>query len=448
MANETISQEDNDEGQRSESGSSEFDLIGIVAQPTAMPGEIACTPTEIACDDASVASVTDTQAGSEAPVRLRSFTFAAGKGVDRYTLLGEIARGGMGAILKGHDVDLGRDLAIKILLDAHKDNPEVVQRFIEEAQIGGQLQHPGIVPVYELGEFVDNRLFFSMKLVKGQSLDLLLSLRENPSSDRPRFLGIFQQVCQTLAYAHDKHVIHRDLKPANIMVGAFGEVQVMDWGLAKVLGLAGEKVESTEEKQATQKSSIHTIRRPVQEGAESPDWQTQAGAALGTPAYMSPEQALGEVDHMDERVDVFGLGAILCEILTGKPPYFASRRNEVFRLAMRGKLDACHDRLQKSDADRDLVDLATECLSPEPDSRPRHAGVVAQRVSSYLASVESRLRAAEIERASEAARAEEALHTVAEARAKVRRASHETPATGICLSVSSRHQRRLVPRRA
>ena len=109
---------------------------------------------------------------------------------------------------------------------------------------------------------------------------------------------------------------------------------------------------------------------------------------------MSPEQALGEVDHMDERVDVFGLGDV-CEILTGKPPYFASRRNEVFRLAMRGKLDACHDRLQKSDADRDLVDLATECLSPEPDSRPRHAGIVAQRVSSYLASVESRLRAAE-----------------------------------------------------
>jgi WD40 repeat protein/tetratricopeptide (TPR) repeat protein/tRNA A-37 threonylcarbamoyl transferase component Bud32 len=420
MANETRSREESEEAPRPGDGSSEVELPGFTAERTSVPGGLESTIAEKVCEVASQANFAETQADVEAPVRLRAFTFAAGKGVDRYTLLGEIARGGMGAILKGRDADLGRDLAIKILLDAHKDNPEVVQRFIEEAQIGGQLQHPGIVPVYELGEFVDKRPFFSMKLVKGQALDLLLSQRENPASDRPRFLGIFQQVCQTIAYAHNKHVIHRDLKPANVMVGAFGEVQVMDWGLAKVLGPPGENVGNAQELVALYQSSIHTVRQPNEVGAETPNWQTQPGSALGTPAYMSPEAALGEVEHMDERVDVFGLGAILCEILTGKPPYIASDRKEIFRMAMRGKLELCHERLQASDADRDLIDLATLCLSAEPAARPRHAGVVAQCVSSYLASVESRLKAAEIERAAEAARAEAALHTVAEARAKVR----------------------------
>ena len=119
----------------------------------------------------------------------------------RYRLDGEIARGGMGAILKGRDTDLGRDLAIKVLLDQHKDKPEVVQRFVEEAQIGGQLQHPGIAPVYELGQFADKRPFFSMKLVKGETLSKLLADREDAASERGRFIGIFEQVCQTMAYA-------------------------------------------------------------------------------------------------------------------------------------------------------------------------------------------------------------------------------------------------------
>ena len=117
----------------------------------------------------------------------------------------------------------------------HREKPELVRRFVEEAQIGGQLQHPGIVPVYELGSFADRRPFFTMKLVKGHTLAELLKERASPAEDRPRFLAIFAQVCQTMAYAHARGVIHRDLKPSNIMVGSFGEVQVMDWGLAKVL---------------------------------------------------------------------------------------------------------------------------------------------------------------------------------------------------------------------
>src|SRR5262245_33719174 len=157
---------------------------------------------------------------------------------DRYQLNGEIARGGMGAVLRGRDLRLGRDLAVKVLLQKHANRPEVARRFLEEAQIGGQLQHPGVVPVYDVGRFGE-RPFFTMKLVKGQTLAAILGERADPTADRPRLLGIALQVCQAVAYAHAKGVIHRDLKPANIMVGAFGEVQVLDWGLAKVLSEGG-----------------------------------------------------------------------------------------------------------------------------------------------------------------------------------------------------------------
>ncbi len=289
----------------------------------------------------------------------------------RYQLQGEIARGGMGAIIKGRDTDLGRDLAIKVLLDQHKDKPEVIQRFVEEAQIGGQLQHPGIAPVYELGQFTDRRPFFSMKLVKGETLSKLLADREEPADDRGRFIGIFEQVCQTMAYAHSRGVIHRDLKPANIMVGAFGEVQVMDWGLAKVLptgGVADEK--KAHDKQQGQ-SVIQTLRSKI--GSDAPGVvgsfgsQTQMGSVMGTPAYMPPEQALGEIDNLDERADVFGLGAILCEILTGKPPYVADDGTQSFSPGLARQAG----RLLRSvsttcGADEELIALTKQCLAPEP----------------------------------------------------------------------------------
>jgi serine/threonine protein kinase len=153
----------------------------------------------------------------------------------RLQVHGEMARGGMGAVHKGRDASLGREVAVKVLLETHQEKPELVRRFVEEAQIGGQLQHPGVVPVYELGQFPDRRPYFTMKLVKGRTLAQLLAERTDPAQDRPRFLKVFEQVCQALAYAHARGVIHRDLKPANVMVGAFGEVMVMDWGLAKVL---------------------------------------------------------------------------------------------------------------------------------------------------------------------------------------------------------------------
>jgi eukaryotic-like serine/threonine-protein kinase len=202
---------------------------------------------------------------------------------DRYQLFGEIARGGMGAVLRGHDVDLGRDLAVKVLLEKHANRPEVARRFIEEAQIGGQLQHPCVVPVYDIGRFGE-RPFFTMKLVKGQTLAALLSQRRAPADDRPRLLSIALQVTQALAYAHAKGVIHRDLKPANVMVGAFGEVQVMDWGLAKVLaegGVADEDRTSRRNQQTEAETQIRTARSS---GTADSCSDTEAGALLGTPS--------------------------------------------------------------------------------------------------------------------------------------------------------------------
>lgn len=330
---------------------------------------------------------------------------------NRYQLQGEIARGGMGAILKGRDTDLGRDLAIKVLLEEHKQRPEVIQRFVEEAQIGGQLQHPGIAPVHELGVLPDKRPFFAMKLVKGQTLAKLLAERSDPSEDRSKFIGIFEQVCQTVGYAHARGVIHRDLKPANVMVGAFGEIQLMDWGLAKVLqqgGVADEK-----QALAKQREEITVLKTRRSTGSDVPGLgsgsgsgsaDTQMGSVMGTPAYMAPEQALGEIDRVERRSDVFGLGAILCEILTGKPPYTGEDTTAVFRLASRGKLDDAFERLDACGADSQLIAIAKSCLAAEPTARPANGGALAELITNHLESVETRLRNAEVERARESAR--------------------------------------------
>jgi serine/threonine-protein kinase len=334
--------------------------------------------------------------------------------VERYELRDEVGRGGIGLVLRGHDPRLGRDLALKVLLQRHAGKAEVVRRFVEEAQIGGQLQHPGVVPIYDLGSCDDGRPFFTMKLVKGQGLARLLAERDEPTRDLARFLKIFEQVCQTVAYAHSRGVIHRDLKPANVMVGAFGEVQVMDWGLAKVLSTLEEKPAHPPTETV---SVLHTLRTGL------PSLDSQPGSVLGTPAYMAPEQALGEVERLDRRCDVFGLGAMLCEILTGQPPYVGPDREAVHRQAVRADLADAFARLDGCGADGDLVALTRRCLAAEPSDRPRNAGEVADVVAAYLAGVEQRLRQAEVERAAAQARAEEETRTrrVAEEKVAVER---------------------------
>ena len=318
-----------------------------------------------------------------------SETVPTGKG--NYQLMGEIARGGMGIVMKGHDTDLGRDVAMKVLLQEHASSDSILQRFVEEAQIGGQLQHPGIVPVYELGLLDDDRPYFTMKLVKGRTLAALFSERTKVEEGRRRFLTIFEQVCQTIAYAHARRVVHRDLKPANIMVGAFGEVQVVDWGLAKVLQEGG--IVDERRAQQTQVSIIETVRSA---GSSTAGSQSLVGSVMGTPSYMSPEQAQGEIERLDERTDVFSLGAILAEILTGRPAYTGDEDRPVTEAA-RALQTGLHNRLDACDAAPELVDLARRCLAPGKELRPRNAGALAKEVHDYLASSEERARQAELQ---------------------------------------------------
>ncbi len=311
----------------------------------------------------------------------------------RYQIESEIARGGMGVVLRALDPTVGRLLAVKVILPNAMKSPEGLQRFLAEAQITGQLQHPGIPPVHEIGTLEqDGRPFFALKLIEGETLSKILRQRTSPADNLSRFLGIFEQICQTLAYAHSCGILHRDLKPANIMVGAFGEVQVMDWGIAKRIG----NLETVRPELAT------TFRLPL----DAPP-STQDGAAMGTIPFMAPEQARGEIDQLDERADVFGLGAMLSVILTGKPPFASSDPSAVFALARRGDLQDAFARLRQSGADIELLELCKACLAPSKEDRPRDAGEVADGVAHYLQGVQEKLKQAELDREKAQVQAEE-----------------------------------------
>jgi serine/threonine-protein kinase len=316
-------------------------------------------------------------------------------GDGRYEVLGEIARGGMGVVLRAFDRTIDREIALKVLHPEGQGDPDRVRRFIAEARLTGQLQHPGIPPVHDQGALPDGRAYFAMKLVMGRTLADLLAERGDPTTDLTRFLTIFEAACQAVAYAHDKRVIHRDLKPLNIMLGAFGEVQVMDWGLAKILD--GERGST---------STPGDLVRAANDDPLGP--HSRAGAVMGTLAYMSPEQANGEVALVDERSDVFALGSILCLILTGQPAYGGATREGLHLKAMRGDVGEPMDRLRACGADVDLIDLARDCLAHDPADRPTNAGVVATRMAAYREAVQDRLHAAELARvAAEAAAREE-----------------------------------------
>ena len=321
---------------------------------------------------------------------------------DRYELVQEVGQGGIGMVFRGRDRRLGRELAIKVLREQYQDKPEARRRFLAEAQVGSQLQHPAIVPVYELGSFGDGRPFFTMRLVEGRTLAALLQDRHGLAGDVPRWLGILEQVCQAIAYAHSRGVIHRDLKPANVMVGAFGEVQVMDWGFAKKLS-AGDGQPTTDD---IENEPWATAERRF-ELADAAGI-THSGTLMGTPAYMPPEQARGQTALVDRRSDVFSLGAILCEVLTGHPPYEGSNSDELCRKAAAGDLADAHARLDGAAVDVKLRELAKRCLSAARSDRPPDAGVVAGELKAYLTSAQEQLRQAQLERAAAEARAQEA----------------------------------------
>jgi len=309
----------------------------------------------------------------------------------QYQILGFVARGGVGVVYKARDRNLGREVALKVLRSDRIAVPKVAERLIEEAQVGGQLQHPGVVPVYALGIQKDGRPQFAMKLIKGATFAQLLQERSSPEDDRARFLSQFEQLCQTMAYCHARGVIHRDLKPANIMVGSFGEVLVVDWGFGKVLGIdARGRSKKQEDQTPGPESVIATLRSSAESG------HSMVGSIMGTPAYMPPEQALGQVDDLDERADVFALGAVLCEILTGGPAY-VGESGDLIIMAAQGRLEDAFQRLDSCGADPVLIELAKDCMAAVPSERPRDARVISERLGTHFTGLEERARRARLE---------------------------------------------------
>jgi Flp pilus assembly protein TadD/serine/threonine protein kinase len=320
-----------------------------------------------------------------------------------YELVREIGRGGMGSVFEAYDPGLCRNVAVKVLREEYAGQSELTRRFLAEARTAGRLQHPGLVPIHAAGALPDGRPFFAMKLVDGQTLAEVLSVRPDRAHDRGRFLKVFEQACQAVAFAHSKGVIHRDLKPANVMVGSFGEVQVMDWGLAKAVGgpEAGEDSPDRRQETGPREDPDAATSRDSAPVTHHPD-RTLPGSILGTPGFMAPEQARGEA--ADERADVFGLGGILAVILTGKPPFVGP---ETLDRTAAGDLSEASARLDGCGSDSELIVLCKRCLAPDPSDRPRDGGEVSAAVTAYLSGVEERARAAELRRAEAEVRARE-----------------------------------------
>jgi hypothetical protein len=293
----------------------------------------------------------------------------------------ELGRGAMGSVLRGTDTKLRREIALKVTSVARNQLPiDLLARFIEEAQVTAQLEHPNIVPIHDLGIDPEGRAYYSMKLIRGESLESLIEKRKAAADPETlgeiglrRLLDIFLDVCQAVAYAHARGVIHRDLKPANIMVGDFGEVLVMDWGVAKLTDVRQPSM--PEERTSTSVvTDVDSVR------ANRAAFATQHGAILGTPAYMSPEQAQSK--DVDERADVYSLGVILYEILCGEVPFDSDDPGVLFARLFEekprppSKIDP--------QAPLALEALALRMLEKNPDDRDLTIAQIRSHVQDYI----------------------------------------------------------------
>ena len=293
--------------------------------------------------------------------------------VPGYRVLREIARGGMGRVLAALDLALDRDVALKILLPGAN-----ADRFVRESKITARLPHPGIPPVHALGTLDDGSPFLAMKLIAGHTLAV-----EMKTADRRRLLQAFTQVCQAVGFAHSRGVIHRDLKPANVMVGAFGEVQVMDWGLAKDL----TSREVADEPRLSEALTVPVVGTDANQttdhrsAGESTDDQTQAGTVLGTPVYMAPEVAEGNA--ATKAADVYGLGAILYTLLAGRPPYAGGTVADVLKKVTTN--DPALFVAANSSVPPALVAICRKAMARNPEARYRSPEEVVTEVRHWLA---------------------------------------------------------------
>jgi eukaryotic-like serine/threonine-protein kinase len=297
----------------------------------------------------------------------------------RFRVLRPHARGGLGAVFVALDTELHREVALKQILDQHADDPVSRQRFLLEAEVTGGLEHPGIVPVYGLGNYGDGRPYYAMRFIKGDSLKEAIgrfhteeSVKNEPgrrSLELRKLLRRFTDVCNAIGYAHSRGVLHRDLKPGNIIVGKHGETLVVDWGLAKAQGRA-DVAESSDE-------------RPLLPSSASGSAETLPGSALGTPADMSPEQAAGELDRLSPRSDVYGLGATLYCLLTGKTPFENDDIGELLRQVRKGEFPP--PRALDPAIDRALEAICLKAMATKPEDRYGSCRALADDIERWMA---------------------------------------------------------------
>lgn len=308
----------------------------------------------------------------------------------RFQVLRPHARGGLGQVSVARDAELNREVALKELLDSHADDANSRARFLQEAEITGGLEHPGVVPIYALGQYSDGRPFYAMRFIRGDSLRDAIERFHRQADPQwqdaatqiqlRRLLGRMIDVCNAIEYAHNRGVLHRDLKPGNVMLGQYGETLVVDWGLAKVMGKTGAGTRAPVPS-ATETTILHQaepLLTPT--GGSAP---TQMGAALGTPAFMSPEQAAGRIDQLGPASDIYSLGATLYMLLTGRAPQSDDDLGIVLLRVQRGDFPA--PRAVKPVVPRPLEAICTKAMALEPADRYASARALADDLEAWLA---------------------------------------------------------------
>jgi WD40 repeat protein/serine/threonine protein kinase len=353
------------------------DVTRTSDDPRPNPGSKA-TPYRTSLDETPlVQPETLTQDDPQAATQARA-TSAAMAGM-RFRIIRPHARGGLGEVFVARDEELGREVALKEIQGRHADDPTSRARFLLEAEVTGGLEHPGIVPVYGLGQYPDGRPYYAMRFIKGDSLKESIDRFHSADSgagdpgeralEFRKLLGRFIDVCNAVAYAHSRGVLHRDLKPGNIMLGKYGETLVVDWGLAKPL-------DSTKEPATTDEV-------PFRPSNPSGTAATMAGSAVGTPQFMSPEQAAGRLDELGPTSDVYSLGATLYCLLTGQPPFSGTSAVELLRQVRRGSFPP--PRRVKTDVPRPLEAICLKAMALLPAERYSNPRALADDIERWLA---------------------------------------------------------------